>query len=112
MMPGMDGITLLRTALQIDPLLVGIIMTGHGTIGTAVEAMQTGALDYILKPFKLSAILPVLARALACGATAEKSGPKRPTPGRDYLLHPRRREGRFRCGTWAGKQRVRRTQDV
>lgn len=65
MMPEMDGITLLETALAIDPSLVGIVMTGHGTIDTAVRAMQHGALDYILKPFKLSAILPVLARALA-----------------------------------------------
>jgi signal transduction histidine kinase len=64
MMPGMDGIALLREALAIDPMLVGIIMTGEGTIGTAVEAMQSGALDYILKPFKLSAILPVLGRGL------------------------------------------------
>ena len=45
--------------------MVGIIMTGEGTITTAVEAMKTGAFDYILKPFKLSVILPVLARALA-----------------------------------------------
>ena len=65
MMPEMDGIDLLRAALEIDPNLVGIVMTGHGTIDTAVEAMKAGALDYILKPFKLSAMLPVLARALA-----------------------------------------------
>jgi two-component system cell cycle sensor histidine kinase/response regulator CckA len=65
MMPEMDGITLLRNAFEIDPNLVGIVMTGHGTIGTAVEALKTGALDYILKPFKLSAVLPVLTRALA-----------------------------------------------
>jgi two-component system, sensor histidine kinase and response regulator len=64
-MPGMDGIALLRAALEIDSNLVGILMTGHGTIATAVEAMQVGALDYILKPFNLSAILPVLTRALA-----------------------------------------------
>src|SRR5689334_1843807 len=64
MMPGMNGIDLLRAALAIDPILVGIIMTGEGTIGTAVEAMRSGALDYILKPFKLSAILPVLSRGL------------------------------------------------
>jgi len=65
MMPGMDGIELLREAQKTDPNLLGIIMTGQGTIATAVEAMQTGAFDYILKPFKLSVILPVLARALA-----------------------------------------------
>src|SRR5258708_4915470 len=64
MMPGLDGIALLCAARQFDPDLVGIIMTGEGTIATAVEAMRSGALDYILKPFKLSAILPVLARAL------------------------------------------------
>jgi len=64
-MPGMDGITLLAAARQADPDLVGIIMTGKGTIASAVEAMKGGAFDYILKPFKLSAILPVLARALA-----------------------------------------------
>jgi PAS domain S-box-containing protein len=64
MMPEMDGITLLRNAFQIDSNLVGVVMTGHGTIGTAVEALKAGALDYILKPFKLSAVLPVLSRAL------------------------------------------------
>lgn len=65
MMPGMDGIALLKAALELDPSLIGIVMTGHGTIATAVETMQIGAFDYILKPFKLSAILPVLSRALA-----------------------------------------------
>src|SRR5271155_1695267 len=64
MMPGMDGITLLRQALETDPDLVGIIMTGQGSINSAVDAMKTGALDYILKPFKLSAVIPVLTRAL------------------------------------------------
>jgi signal transduction histidine kinase len=65
MMPGMSGIELLREALVIDPAIAGVIMTGEGTITTAVEAMRTGAFDYILKPFKLSAVLPVLARGLA-----------------------------------------------
>ena len=64
MMPGLDGIALLRAGLALDPDLVGIIMTGQGTVPTAVEAMQVGAFDYLLKPFKLSAILPVVARAL------------------------------------------------
>ncbi|MEP6667857.1 MAG: response regulator [Chthoniobacter sp.] len=65
MMPGMDGIALLRAARETDPHLVGILMTGAGSIATAVEAMKAGALDYILKPFELRVILPVLSRALA-----------------------------------------------
>src|SRR5262245_19226174 len=65
MMPGMGGIELLRAARKLDSDLVPIIMTGQGTIDTAVEAMKTGALDYILKPFKLGVVLPVLSRALA-----------------------------------------------
>lgn len=64
-MPGLDGIELLRAAQQVDSHLVGVVMTGHGTIATAVEAMQAGALDYLLKPFALSVALPVLNRALA-----------------------------------------------
>ncbi len=64
MMPEMDGITLLKSALEIDPNLMGIIMTGQGTVQTAVEAMKTGAFDYLLKPFKLNAVLAVLSRAL------------------------------------------------
>ena len=64
-MPGMDGIAFLNAAREIDPGLVGIVMTGHGTIATAVEAMKAGALDYILKPFDLRVILRVLARTQA-----------------------------------------------
>lgn len=65
MMPEMNGIELLQATLKKYSNIVCIIMTGEGTIATAVEAMKSGALDYILKPFKLSAILPVLDRALA-----------------------------------------------
>jgi DNA-binding NtrC family response regulator len=64
MMPEMDGIQLLRKALEIDPQLVAIIMTGQGSIQTAVEAMKLGAFDYVLKPFKLQAMLPIFARAM------------------------------------------------
>jgi len=64
MMPGMDGIQVLRKALEMDPMLVGIIMTGQGTIPTAVEAMKVGAFDYVLKPFDLQTMRPILARAM------------------------------------------------
>ncbi|WP_051294041.1 ATP-binding response regulator [Pseudoduganella violaceinigra] len=67
-MPGLDGIGLVREALQYDPELACIIMTGEGSVATAVRAMQGGALDYIVKPFKASSLLPVLARAQATRA--------------------------------------------
>ena len=65
MMTDMNGIALLRAAQDIDPDLVGLVMTGDGTIDTAIEAMKSGALDYILKPFTLRTIRPALLRALA-----------------------------------------------
>lgn len=64
MMPGLDGIQLLKEALQIDPHLIGIIMTGAGSIHTAVEAMRVGAFDFIQKPFRLQRIIPILDRAM------------------------------------------------
>ena len=64
-MPGMDGIAFLKAAKEVDPLLIGIVMTGHGSIDTAVAAMKAGAFDYILKPLTLRLIRPVLERALS-----------------------------------------------
>lgn len=65
MMSEMGGIELLARATETDPSLVGIVMTGQGTIQTAVEAMKAGAFDYILKPFKLRSVLPVISRAVS-----------------------------------------------
>ena len=45
-MPNMDGMTLLRTLQQQDPTLPVILITGHGDISTAVEAMRAGAWDF------------------------------------------------------------------
>jgi len=64
-LPNMDGIALLRQAQLIDPDLVAVLMTGHGSIPTAVEAMTSGALDYLQKPFGVAAIRSVVSRALA-----------------------------------------------
>jgi hypothetical protein len=63
-MPEMLGVDLLRAAQQIDPAIVGVIMTGEGSVASAVQAMKAGALDFITKPFDLDAILPVVTRAL------------------------------------------------
>lgn len=72
-LPEMDGIALLRAALEIDPALGVIMMTGHGSIDTAVDAMKAGAIDYVLKPFKLKSVLTVLSRALAVRQLREEN---------------------------------------
>jgi len=64
MMPEMDGIELIAAMRRIDPDLGAVVMTGNGAIDTAVQAMQVGALDYVLKPFRLNVILSVITRAL------------------------------------------------
>ena len=64
MMPQMDGIELIAAARRIDPHIGAIVMTGNGTIDTAVQAMQGGALDYVTKPFRLNVVLSVIARAM------------------------------------------------
>jgi PAS domain S-box-containing protein len=63
-LPGMDGIELVQRARQIDPDLSAVLMTGHGSVKTAVDAMKLGVLDYILKPFKVSELMPVVNRAI------------------------------------------------
>lgn len=62
-MPGLDGLALVEQALRLDADLVPLLMTGHGTIEKAVAAMKNGAVDFVMKPFRLSELRPVLARA-------------------------------------------------
>lgn len=62
-MPGMDGLTLLRRMREIDKDLPVILITAHGDVATAVEAMQNGAYDFIEKPFEENTLVDVLRRA-------------------------------------------------
>jgi two-component system C4-dicarboxylate transport response regulator DctD len=62
-MDGMDGMELLRRAQQIDPELPVVVITGHGDVETAVEAMRLGAYDFIEKPFVPERFLDVVRRA-------------------------------------------------
>ncbi|TKJ33069.1 MAG: hypothetical protein CEE38_21560 [Planctomycetes bacterium B3_Pla] len=63
-MPGMDGIGVLQRAKDIDRSIAVIIITGYGTVTSAVESMRLGAFDYITKPFKPDDITLVVERAL------------------------------------------------
>ena len=63
-MPDMDGVALLKRALEIDAALPVVLVTGHGDVPLAVEAMRAGAYDFIEKPFDTSHLASVVARAL------------------------------------------------
>jgi two-component system, NtrC family, response regulator HydG len=63
-MEPMDGLTLLKKALEVASRLQVIVMTGFGTTEIAVEVMRQGAVDYISKPFKERELLHRVARAL------------------------------------------------
>jgi len=63
-MPDIDGITVLKLLKKINPSIPVIMITAHGTIDTAIEAMKIGAMDYITKPFKLEQIKVQIKQAL------------------------------------------------
>jgi DNA-binding NtrC family response regulator len=66
-MPDLNGLELLRELLQIQPGLCVVLMTAHGTIDSAVEAMRRGAFDYLTKPLEKDVLLLVLRRAMERG---------------------------------------------
>ncbi|MBI3328736.1 MAG: sigma-54-dependent Fis family transcriptional regulator [Nitrospinae bacterium] len=63
-MPEMDGLTLLHEVKRISPETSVILMTAFGSIDSAVQAMKTGASDYLTKPFKLDEITLVVRRVM------------------------------------------------
>jgi two-component system response regulator HydG len=63
MMPGMDGLVFLKTVKKINPYLPVIIITGHGSVETAVVALKEGAFDYLSKPIRMKEVLRQVSRA-------------------------------------------------
>ena len=64
-LPGIDGLETLQRLRALDPQLDVVMMTAHGTISSAVEAMRRGAHDYVTKPFDNDELLMIVDRALA-----------------------------------------------
>jgi DNA-binding NtrC family response regulator len=56
-MPGLHGIDALKEIKKIKPITEVLMLTGHGTIETAIEGMKTGAYDFLLKPCEMSVLL-------------------------------------------------------
>ena len=63
-MPGIDGMELMSILLDIDPEIPVVLITGHGDVQLAVDAMRKGAYDFIEKPFSPSKLTEVVSRAL------------------------------------------------
>jgi len=64
LMPGMDGIEVLRRIKKVDPLAAVIIITAYGSVESAISAMKIGALDYVQKPFKHDDLLLAIEKAV------------------------------------------------
>ena len=75
-MPGMDGHQLLSRLRASHPQLPVLLMTAHGAVERAVDAMRQGAADYLVKPFEPKAMLDLVARhALGSLSAADSEGP-------------------------------------
>jgi UDP-3-O-acyl N-acetylglucosamine deacetylase len=90
-MPEMDGIELVSRMRQQAPEVPVIVISGHGTIDTAVRVIRMGAFDFLEKPFQLDALLRMVDRAL--GGTADEPAvalDAMPAPERAPATAPRR----------------------
>jgi two-component system response regulator FlrC len=87
-MPGMDGHQLLSQLRTRYPQLPVLLMTAHGAVDRAVEAMRQGAADYLVKPFEPKALLALVARhALGRLGPADGEGPIAVEPASVQLLN-------------------------
>ena len=72
-MPGMDGNELLKRLTAAYPALPVIVLTGHGTVETAVEALHGGAIDFFTKPVDLDKLLLVVKKTLEVSSLSEQN---------------------------------------
>jgi len=63
-MPEIDGLSLLRMSIELDPSRPVIMMTAYSGLDTAMEATGAGVFHYLIKPFRLDALVRVLEQAL------------------------------------------------
>ena len=86
-MPGMDGHQLLGLLRARQPQLPVLLMTAHGAVERAVDAMRQGAADYLVKPFEPKALIELVARhALGVVGVADGEGPIAVEPASAQLL--------------------------
>jgi len=92
-MPGMNGIELVRQLKRKGSVCPVILITGHGDVGLAVEAMKAGAVDFIEKPFDDAVLLGAIRTALEAHAAKQSdSAAKKEAEARLADLSPRERD--------------------
>jgi len=85
-MPGQDGLWLMRQVLEIDPAFPVILITGHGDVELAVQAMREGAFDFLEKPYEPERLVTTVQHALnQRRLVIENRALKRDVGGRDKL---------------------------
>ncbi|HKL27006.1 MAG TPA: sigma-54 dependent transcriptional regulator [Desulfuromonadales bacterium] len=85
-MPGMDGLETLTKIREIYPDQIVVMMSGHGTIETAVKATKLGAYDFIEKPLSLEKLLLSTENALKIGQLVEENRELRAKIAKDYEM--------------------------
>jgi len=83
-LPGMDGLAFLHAIKDADASVPVVVMTAHGSVETAVEAMKAGASDYVLKPFPLEEFRLVIAKELGVRALRQENQSLREALGERY----------------------------
>ena len=73
-MPGMDGIATMHEVRKLGLFTEVLILTGHGSIDTALEAIQLGAYDYVTKPCEISELVSKIEAAFERKTIKEKKG--------------------------------------
>lgn len=86
-LPGMDGLALLSALQHQTPHTPVIVMTAFGTVENAVEAMKSGAADFLLKPFSLDHVTSVVRKALEVRALRDENQKLKEELGVRYELH-------------------------
>jgi DNA-binding NtrC family response regulator len=85
-LPDIDGLAVLERILHIDSKVMGIVMTGYGSIDSAVRAMKAGAFDFLAKPFDSQVIVNLIDKALEAHRRRENRPSPRKAVGEQYRL--------------------------
>jgi two-component system response regulator FixJ len=91
-MPGINGIELVRKLKERGSACPVILITGHGDVALAVEAMKAGAVDFIEKPFDDAALLDAIRSALNAPPVVQDDAAKKDAEARLSELSPRERD--------------------